>query len=152
MGNNNKTRQIPVVLEASAIKNIYTTQEPLLINLTIRNGLKDSIRFSSFSLVPNELNSETFNCSIVDIYRNDNKQLLFLYRPKFEWPKNIAGPSSIVIKPNTSLTIQLDCRKWSIKDGWIPGAYTISTRVDYIQADSYTTINILSDFIKFTIK
>ena len=145
-------RQIPVVLEASVGKKTYTSKEPLTLYLTIKNGLKESIRFSTFSLVPNEWNGETMSCSLVDIYRNGKKPGLYLARPQISGPPTISGMSAKTIEPGDALKIQIDCRKWDIRGGWIQGTYEITARVNRIRVDSFTSLSILSEPVKFTIK
>lgn len=144
--------QIPVILKASPANKSFTGNEPLTIYLTIDNGLKGPIQFSTFSLIPNDWNGETVNCSLVDIYRNGEKSQLYLSRPYCVPPLTISGMSSKGIQSGESLMIQLDCRKWNIRGGWVPGTYEITTRVENIQVDSFISLDILSKPVRFTIK
>jgi len=146
-------RQIPIVVEGHAVSNTLKGNGPLLIRISILNGLSKNIRFSTFSLTPNSWNGEVSNISLVDIYRNEPPAMgLFVARPKTgPYPKFIAGPSSYVIKPTESLSIVVDMSKWQIRDGWIPGKYKITVRAENIFLDDYTVASVLSDPVEVVI-
>src|SRR6266852_8278386 len=88
-------RQISIVVEAHTVSDTLTGNEPLLLRISILNGLSKDIRFSTFSLTPNSWNGEVTNISLVDIYRDVPQPMnLFYARPKIgPGPKFIAGMS-----------------------------------------------------------
>lgn len=112
----------------------------------------------TFSLSPNDWNGETINISLVDIYRDTPPPTglpagLFYARPKLgEVPKYIAGESSYAIKPHESLSVLIDVSKWQIREGWKPGKYKTTVRVDNIYVDQYTTASVMSDSVEIEIR
>ena len=147
-------RQIPIVVGAHTVSDTLKENEPLLLRISILNGLPKDIRFSTFSLTPNSWNGEVSNVSLVDIYRDEPSAMgLFLARPKTgEYPKLIAGLSSYVIKPMDSLSVVVDMSKWQIRDGWRPGKYKITVRADNISVDDYAVVSVMSDPVEVVIK
>lgn len=125
--------------------------EAIPLTIVVHNGLPSSIYHTTFSLVPLAWNGETANISLVDICR-DKPFNLYLARPEVRFPGNISGRSWIEIKPNSSLSITTDARKWTLRDGWLPGHYRITVRVDNLQADDYSRLSVLSDPLEFEIK
>ena len=112
----------------------------------------------TFSLSPNDWNGETINISLVDIYRDTPPPTglpagLFYARPKLgEVPKYISGESSYAIKPHESLSVLIDVSKWQIREGWKPGKYKTTVRVDNIYVDQYTTASVMSDSVEIEIR
>lgn len=51
-----------------------------------------------------------------------------------------------------AVTIKTDARKWKLQDGWLPGHYQITIRVDYLTVDRYSTLSVLSDPVGFKIE
>lgn len=147
-------KQIPIVIEAHTVSDTLKSNEPLLLRISILNGLPNEIRFSTFSLTPNSWNGETTNISLVDIYRDVPQPMnRFIARPKIgQGPREIAGMSSHVIKPTESLSVVVDMSKWQIVDGWIPGKYKITVRADNINLDAYTRASVMSDPFVVVIK
>ena len=147
-------RQLPITVEAQAASRDTKSGTTLLLRITISNGLSQDIRFSTFSLTPNSWNGEVTNISLVDIYRDNAGPMgLFLARPKSgEVPRFIAGISSHTIKPRASLSVLVDMGKWQIRDGWVPGKYRITVRVDNISVDDYATASVMSDPVEIEIK
>lgn len=146
-------RQIPILVEAHPVSDSLKRDGPLLLRISITNGLSKDIHFSTFSLTPNAWNGETTNISLVDIFRVPQEMGRFYARPKIgDAPKMIAGISSHTIRPTESLSIVVDMSKWQIVDGWIPGRYKITVRADNIALDEYTQASIMSDPIDVVIK
>jgi hypothetical protein len=147
-------RQISIVVEAHTVSGTLKSHEPLLLRISIFNGLSKDIRFSTFSLTPNSWNGEATNISLVDIYRDVPQPMNRFYsRPKVgAGPKIIAGMSSHVIKPTESLSVVVDMSKWQIVDGWIPGKYKITVRADNISLDEYTVASVMSDPVEVVIE
>jgi len=147
-------RQVPITVVASPDSETLRSGKPLLLRITISNGLPQEIRFATFSLIPNSWSGETTNISLVDIYRAPQPKSVFYARPKFgdESPKFIAGMSGYRIKPRESLSVLVDISKWQIVGGWKAGRYRIKVRVDNIDVDAYTKASVMSDPIEIEIK
>ena len=148
-------RQIPIVVEAHTVSDTLKENEPLLLRISILNGLPKDIHFSTFSLTPNSWNGEATNISLVDIYRDAPQPMNRFYaRPKIGpgAPRIIAGMSSYVIKPTESLSVVVDMSKWQIVDGWRAGKYKITVRADNIYLDDYTRASVMSDPFEVVIK
>ena len=150
----NGQRLIPITVTAQPVSENMKSRDPLLLRITISNGLSRDIRFSSFSLQPNSWNGEAVGISLVDIYRDITGPTgVFLARPKVgEIPGFIAGIASYVIKPGESRSKVVDMSKWEIRDGWTPGKYKITVRVDHIQVDDYMDASVMSDPFEIEIK
>jgi hypothetical protein len=146
-------RQIPITVVASPDSETLRAGNPLLLRITISNGLPQEIRFATFSLTPNSWSGETTNISLVDIYRAPQPKGVFYARPKFgELPNFIAGMSGYRIKPRESLSVLVDISKWQIVDGWKAGKYRITVRVDNIDVDAYTKVSVMSDPVEIEIE
>ena len=147
-------RQIPIVVEAHPASEPLNSNKPLLLRVSIYNGLSKEIRFSTLSLTPNSWNGETTNISLVDIYRDGPQQgSRFLARPRLgEIPKFIAGVSCYAIKPGELLSVVIDMAKWQIRDGWMPGKYKITVRAENIYIDEYASMSVMSDPTEIEIK
>ncbi|MDX6290396.1 MAG: hypothetical protein QOH42_2195 [Blastocatellia bacterium] len=146
-------RQIPITVVASPDSETLRSGKPLLLRITISNGLPREIRFSTFSLTPNSWNGEATDITLLDIYREPRSMSLFYARPKIgdDAPRFIAGMSSHQIKPGQSLSILVDISKWQIVDGWKAGKYRITVRADNIDIDAYTRASVLSDPVEIEI-
>jgi hypothetical protein len=145
-------RQIPVVVTADVnLKNVKGG-EVIPLTITVSNGLPSSIYHSTFSLTPNEWNGETCNVSLVDIYRDDKPGNLYLSRPKMNVPVTVSGIGRKEVKPGGKLVVRTDARKWKLMDGWLPGKYRVTVRVDNLTIDKYSTLSVLTDFVEFEIR
>lgn len=147
-----KERQIPVIITVEVKPAIVKSGEVVPLTLTVSNSLSSSIYHLTFSLKSNDWNGETYNISLVDIYRNGNAGNLYLERPKIDVPITVSGVAKQEIKPGEKLEIQTDARKWKLRDGWLPGRYRITVRVDNLEVDKYATLSVLSEPIEFEIK
>ncbi len=145
-------RQISVVVSVEVKPKIVKNEKAIPLTITILNNLSSSIYHSTFSVTPNDWNGETYNISLVDIFRNDKAHNLYLARPKMEVPLAISGIGSREVKPGGKIEIQTDARKWKLRDGWLPGRYRVTVRVDNLRVDKYSTISVLTDPIEFEIK
>jgi hypothetical protein len=147
-------RQIPITVKAEPASAPLKSGAPLLLRVTIYNGLPQEIRFQTFALSPNSRNGETTNISLVDIYGDTAQSMsLFYARPKLgDMPEFIAGVSSHAIKPQASLSVLIDVSKWQIRDGWKAGKYKLTVRADNIIVDQYTTASVMSDLVGIEIK
>ena len=145
-------RQIPVVVSVEVKPKIVKSGEVVPLTITVSNGLSSSIYHLTFSLTSNGWNGETYNISLVDIYRDGKVGNLYLARPKMSVPITVSGMVRREIKPGEELEIQTDARKWKLRDGWLPGRYKTMVRVDNLKVDKYSTLSVLSDPIEFEIK
>ncbi len=147
-------RKLLIGVSAEPVSGKMTSRGPLLVRITISNGLSQDIRFSTLSLEPNSWNGEIVNISVVDIYRDSSGPTnVFLARPTLgEVPRFLSGIGSYPIKAGESRSVVVDLSKWQIRDGWSAGRYRITVRADNIQVDDYTTASVMSDPIEFDIK
>lgn len=143
---------IPVLVRAQAEIAVFKQGKPLLMSVTLSNGLSKPIRFTTFSTKPNEWNGETLNISLVDVYRNKEKRNLYLGRPKIEVPLTISGYGGPPIQPGETVQIMLDMSKWKIDGGWTKGGYEVVFRMENIIADEKITMAILSDPVHVVIQ
>lgn len=123
----------------------FKAGKPLSISVTITNGLSKTIRFSTFVTQPNEWNGETFNVSLVNVYRGGKKRNLYLDRPEVRPPLSISGPSAYPVKPGGTIGIMIDISKWLIQGGWTEGEYELVFRMERITVDDKVILSVLSD-------
>jgi len=145
-------RQIPVVASVEVKQDIVKTGDSIPLTITVSNGLSSSIYHSTFSLTPNDWNGETCNVSLVDIYRDDKADNLYLVRPKMDVPMTVSGMGGREIKPGGKIEIQTDARKWKLWGGWLPGRYRVTVEIHNLKVDEYSTLSILTDPVEFEIK
>ncbi len=145
-------RQIQIVVSAEVKPKIVKTGEVIPLTITVSNGLSSSSYHSTFSLMPNDWNGETCNVSLADIYRDGKPGNLYLARPKIDVPMTVSGMGRREIKPGGKLKIQTDARKWKLRDGWFPGRYKVTVRIENLKVDDYSTLSVLADPIEFEIK
>ena len=146
-----RNHPISVVVVGRTERTTMRVGEAIPLTITIHNGLPSPIYHTTFSLVPLPWNGETVNISLVDIYR-DKPFILYLARPEMKVPRNISGMGRKEIKPDGSLSITTDARKWTLRDGWLPGRYTVVARVDNLQVDDCSRLSVLSEPLEFEIK
>ena len=136
---------IPVSVRAQAELAVFKPGKPLLMSVTISNGLSKPIRFTTFSTKPTEWNGETMNISLVDVYRNNQKRNLYLSRPQVKVPDSISGPVSNPIQPGEKFQVIVDISRWNIDGGWVKGKYELVFRMDGVRVDEKITMSVLSD-------
>ncbi|UCH35620.1 MAG: hypothetical protein JSV65_04525 [Armatimonadota bacterium] len=145
-------RQIAVTLKALPKAESYGLEARLPVTLLLTNGLSGEIGFERFAAKPNSWNGETYGCSVVEIYRDGRPTNLYLARPRLTVPLTVSGPALKYVKPGESLEIELDVRKWRIRDGWRRGTYRAVFRVDRIIADEYVRLSVLSEPVTFEVR
>jgi len=143
---------IPVSVHARAERALFTSGKPLLMSVTLTNGLSKTIRFSTFATQPNDWNGETLNVSLVDIYRGGEKRNLYLARPEVKPPLTISGPGAPPVKPGETIRIMIDISKWQIQGGWTEGGYELVFRMDNIIVDNKVTMSVLSNPVRVTVQ
>ncbi|MFZ5831556.1 MAG: hypothetical protein ACOY3P_15840, partial [Planctomycetota bacterium] len=119
---------IPVSVTGTVGQAVVNQGDPIPLTVTIGNGLKGPIRYSTFGLEPSDWNGETINLTLVDIYRDGKPKGLFRARPRVDVPDTISGMASYPIEAGEKLTVGTDARKWTIERGWRPGKYRVSVR------------------------
>ncbi len=140
-----KKAVIPVSVHVQAELAVFKAGKPLPMSVTLANGLSNTVSFSTFAIEPNELNGETLNISLVDVYRGGEKNNLYIARPELKVPLKISGPGSRDVQPNGTLRVMIDTSKWKIQGGWTKGEYELTFRMDNIIVDDKVTMSILSD-------
>ena len=144
---------IDVVVRGQVTPAVVKPGEPIPLAVTVSNGLGADVYHSTFSLKPNDWNGETQNISLVNIQRDGKPFNLYLAsRPKANSPQYIAGMGRQRIKTGESLRIETDARKWKLRDGWLPGRYKVTVRVDRLRIDPYWTLSVVSDPFEFVIE
>ena len=128
-------RLIPVVVTGKVEPAVVEQGKPVPLAVTIANGLKGPISYSTFSLKPNDWNGETVHLTLVDIYRDGKPGGLFVERPKVEVPEKIAGVGQHRINAGEGLTVTTDARRWKIMGGWVPGKYKANIRVENLAVE-----------------
>jgi hypothetical protein len=145
-------RTIPVIVHGLVKPSVIEVNKPVPLTIAILNGLCSSIYLETFSLESNDWDGETFNVDLVDIYRDEKPANLYYSKPEIRPPHNISGPKSIEIEAGETLYIHTDACKWRLRDGWQPGQYKITLRVNNLKADKFCKLSVLSDPICFEIK
>jgi hypothetical protein len=144
---------IPVVVTGKVEPAVVKQGEPILLAVTIANGLKGPVGYSTYSLRPNNWNGETAYLTLVDIYRDGKPASLFVERPKVDVPEKIAGVGGYPIKAGESLTVTTDARKWKIIGGWVPGKYQANLRVENLTVEGNRCIlSVHSEPFEFEIR
>lgn len=146
-------RQIPVYVIARPHKTIFIVGEPILIDVEIKNELKEEIRVSTYSSSPTAWNAETLGVELPDIYRLPTASQIWLERPKIDNPpRPISGPSWRAIPAQASWVRTIDASKWKVREGWIAGKYEMKVRADKLDVDKHSWMSVTSDPITFEIR
>jgi hypothetical protein len=146
-------RQINVVVGGHVVPAVVKAGEPIPLTIRIANGLRAPIFHETFRLEPIDWNGETVHINLVDIYRDGVADNLYLARPAIkDPPMPISSMGGHEIKPGGVLEVKTDARKWTLRDGWLPGRYRVTLRVDGLRADPYCTLSVLSDPFEFEVK
>lgn len=143
---------IPVVVRAAAPKDPVKVGQPIPVTLTVENGLPGPVEFHTYAVKPNDWNGETVAVELVDIYRVGDFTNRFLAKPKVDPPRTVAGPSRRVVEPGKSLDVRIDASKWTIRDGWQPGTYTVTARVRVTADGGRVQLGVLSAPAGFRVK
>lgn len=56
------------------------------------------------------------------------------------------------IRAGGEIQIRTDVRKWKLRDGWLPGRYRATVRVEDLRADRWCRLSVLSDPFEFEVK
>lgn len=147
-----RDRQIPVIVRAWPHKTIYAVGEPILLNVEVKNALKGEIIVEGTVSEPNEWNGETNCITLSDIYRLPRISQIYLGRPTITPPMFISSLGGRRIPKGKSNVKTIDVRKWTVVDGWVPGKYQVTVRVDKITVDKYTWINVTGEPVIFEIR
>jgi hypothetical protein len=144
-------RQVPVFVRGRVEPTIVGDREPIPLTVTVTNGLPRAIHHAGTWTDPVEWNGETIGISLVDVYRDGQPGNLLVSGPDVTLPGNVSGIGRTRIESGRSISIRTDARKWVLRDGWLPGEYDVTVRVDNLAVDSHTFLSVLSDPLSFTI-
>ncbi|MBS1808632.1 MAG: hypothetical protein JST84_10615 [Acidobacteria bacterium] len=147
-------RQLAIYVIPKPQKTIFKAGEPILIDVEIKNQLKHEIRLTAFAFSPNEWNGETGHIELPDIYRLPEIVQIWVARPGGgkNFPRGIAAPGWHSIPAKSSKVSTIDVSKWQVVGGWTPGKYQLLVRVNKIDVDRYSWVNVTSDPITFEIQ
>ena len=145
-------RAIPVFVRGQAEPAVVEAGAPIELVITIANGLPRAIYHSGSWTEPVDWNGETISISVLDVYRDGEPGNLLISRPAVGLPSDVSGIGQVRIESGWSLSIRTDAGKWMLRDGWLPGSYVITVRVDNLVVDDHCTLSVMSDPIEFTIE
>lgn len=154
-------QRISVIVRGQVIPDVVKAGEPIPLTVTVANHFSSPIYHNTFSIEPSDWNGETCNISLVDIYRDDRPRNLYYARPEVNVPVRASGIGSYEIEAGKILAIRTDARKWKLHDegrpverfnGWFPGRYKVTLRVDNLTVDKYCKLSVLSNPIEFKIE
>jgi hypothetical protein len=145
-------RQVPVFVRAEAARTAVDEGSPIGLTVTVTNGLPRVIFLSGAWTEPVDWNGETISISVVDVYRDGEPGNLLIARPDVTLPAGVSGIGRVGIESGRSLSVRTDARKWTLRDGWLPGSYRITVRVDNLVVDDYSTLSVTSDPIEFAVE
>jgi len=143
-----EARQMPVIVSAKAIKDAFTAGEPIAVELTVTNNMPGDIGVTGFAFEPNEWNGEASTAAPEDVYRDGVMLNRLIGKPEVKPPRTISGMGGRRIEPGQSQKIVLHLDKWTIVDGWKPGAYDVTLRVNRVVIDDYTIAQIKADPVR----
>ena len=143
-------RQLAVYVTPKPHKQVFKAEEPILIDIEIKNELKHEIRLTAWAFSPNEWNGETGHIEFYDIYRLPRIFQIRQARPSMKTPEWVAAPGWYPIPAKASKTSTIDASKWEVTGGWVPGKYQLVVRVIKIDLDEHSWVSVLSD--PFTIE
>jgi hypothetical protein len=145
-------RAIPVFVRGKVEPAVVAAGAPIELTVTITNGLPLAIYHSGSWTEPVDWNGETISLSVLDVYRDGEPGNLLISRPEISLPADVSGIGQVRIESGRSLPIRTDAGKWMLRDGWLPGNYAITVRVDNLVVDDHCTLSVMSDPIEFTIE
>ena len=104
-------RVIPVTVTGEIAAAVVKQGQPIRLSVTIANGLKGPIGYTTFGLKPNRWNGETVTLARVDAYRDDKPKALFARAPQVQPPKEITAMVTHRDESGGFLTTNTDLRK-----------------------------------------
>lgn len=145
-------RQMPVVVSAKPVKDAFVAGEPIVVEVTVTNNMPGDVGVTGFAFEPNEWHGETSTACPEDVYRDGVVLNRLIGKPEVKPPRTIAGPGGRGIMPGASQKIVLHLDKWTIVDGWKPGTYDVTFRVNRVVIDDYTIAMIKADPVRVVVK
>ncbi|MDA0591614.1 MAG: hypothetical protein O2820_26710 [Planctomycetota bacterium] len=132
---------------------------PLPLRIEIHNGLGSPIRMTPLATKPVADQLEAQNLTITAVYRqvgpaaiaSSSENLLKVAAQTGDATSKPASPSVIEIESQTSAFILANLRTWQIRGGWTPGSYEVQAEVSGMTVDSFSTMSVLSEPIRFEI-
>lgn len=144
-------RQLPIVLSAKPMKAAFVPGEPIAVEITVTNNLPGDVGVSGFAFEPNEWNGEASTACPEDIYRDGVTLNRLIGKPEVKPPRTISGMGGRNVKPGQSRKIVLHLNKWTIVDGWKPGTYDVTLRVNRVVIDDYAIAQIKADPVRVVV-
>lgn len=137
---------VDVVLSGPSV-----SAEPLRLTVTLHNRSRREISYIGFGPRTTWL-GEIARIDLVEVTRGDDPVSLLVSRPLVTPPAHVAGMSRTVVPPGESISLALDARQWTIRDGWAPGCYRVQARLSGIELDERTMATITSAPLAFMIR
>lgn len=146
-------RQVNVIVDAKPLTSKFKVNEPFMFRVSIYNGLKKEILFSTYALAPNGWRGESANITFYDVIQKSGPpSLIYWRREPINVPSAVSGMASYRIKPKEKLYIVVDAKKDYATAQWLAGEYEFTVRADNISVDRSTTISVASEPIKFIVE
>jgi hypothetical protein len=146
------TRQLAVSVLLQPTRAVFDVGEPILIEVVVRNDLSAPIRFTTFSLQPNEWNGETAGVELVSVRRLPDSAQIWRGRPSVQPPMHVAGQGSYPVPAGGQASRWIDLSKWTVDGGWNAGDYEVSVRVDAIQLDEHAVASVTSELVEVRVR
>lgn len=147
-----EARQLPVVVSVKPLKDAFVVGEPIAVEVTVTNNLPGDVGVTGFGFEPNEWNAETSTVCPEDVYRDGVVLNRLIGKPEVKPPRHVAGQSGRGVMPGASLKIVLHLDKWTIVDGWKPGTYDVTIRVNRLVIDDYAIAMIKAEPVRVIVK
>jgi hypothetical protein len=146
-------RQIPVAIKLEPATSPWKKKEPLLLRVSIHNGLPAEIQYIAFGLKPDAYNGEVagIEARIFRVREKQEPEWVFWEAPQTH-STLFAGQAHYRIPSKQKLEKIIDLRKWRIVGEWEAGTYEVSIKVKNLRIDAYTWLETTSDPIRVTVQ
>ena len=143
---------VPVHLRVALVDPSPRMGSPLLVRVTLENGLAVALHWSTYSLTPTPWNGEALNVNLIESHRGGAGASLFLAAPRIDPPRVVAGPSSHEVPPGGELVTTVDLGKWRVGEGWRAGDYRVVLELRNVSVgDGRVRLAVSSETLVFTI-
>lgn len=124
--------------------------QPIIVSITISNGMEQAISFHYYDTQVNSDNSESLYNRLANVFRDDESVSIYS-GPEIKGKQVL---KVVKLNPGETITYKLDIVKWTLTDKWRPGKYKASIWRDNIsvEGDDFTLLSTLSNPVEFTIK
>jgi len=138
---------VPVRVVAKPGRERFKRDEPIVLKVTLTNGLGAGVRFAPRIIRPTEPAASGIH--LVDTRRDGKPCAFFVAVSEGHMP---ADATQRTVPAGGSLDVRIDAREWSLDGGWIPGEYEVAVRVVGIEVDGKVSLSVKSDPVRFTIE